>query len=137
MESVHINLVAALVAGIINMVVGAAWYSPALFGNIWMKEIGLKKGDSMGGDNMGMAYGVTFVSAIVMGYVVELVIRYAGAGTAMEGLKMALWLWFGFALTLPINDVVFGKKTWKLYILNAAYWLVVLAINGAMLGSWK
>jgi len=137
MESVHINLAAALVAGIVNMVVGAIWYAPPVFGNMWMKELGYKKGDKMGADNMGMAYGVTFVGALVMAYVLAVVVGYAGASTAVEGLMVGLWLWLGFSVTIPLNDVVFGKKTWRLYILNAAYYLVVLGINGIILATWK
>ncbi len=35
-----LNLVAVLVAAIVSMVIGAAWYSPALFANQWMGYIG-------------------------------------------------------------------------------------------------
>lgn len=136
METIHINLVAALVAGVINMVIGALWYSPALFGKMWMKEMGMKPEDGMA-KNMGQAYGITFIGALIMAYVTALVLGYTGVGTMTEGLMMALWLWFGFAVTLPLNDVVFGKKSWNLYFVNVFYYLVVLAINGALLASWK
>ena len=131
------NLVAALAAGVVSMVIGAIWYSPAVFGKIWMREIGMKETDAMAGSGMAQAYGITFVGALLMGYVTAVVVHFAGASTAMEGLEVGLLLWLGFAVTIPLNDVVFGKKTTTLYMLNAAYYLVVLGINGILLALWK
>ncbi|HQU56998.1 MAG TPA: DUF1761 domain-containing protein, partial [Chitinophagaceae bacterium] len=38
-----INWLAVLVAGISSFVIGGIWYSPALFGNAWMKENNLSE----------------------------------------------------------------------------------------------
>ncbi len=35
------NFIAVLVAAIVPMVIGMAWYNPKLFGNVWMRETGL------------------------------------------------------------------------------------------------
>ena len=43
MESMGINYWAVLVAGVAYMVLGAIWYTPALFGNAWLKAIGKTK----------------------------------------------------------------------------------------------
>lgn len=136
MGTIHINLLAALVAGIINMVVGAIWYAPAVFGKTWARELGMKENAPMSA-NMAQAYGITFIGALIMGYVLALVLGYTGASTTSEGIMMGLWLWLGFAVTIPLNDVVFGKKSWTLYSLNVGYYLVVLVINGWLLTMWK
>lgn len=137
MGTVDLNWLAILVAGVVNMVVGAIWYSPGVFGTIWAKEIGMKPDAKMGGDEMGKAYGLTFIGALVMALVTSVIIHYSGAVTATDGIMIGLWLWLGFALVLPLNDVVFGKKTWKLYFLNAMYYVIILVINGALLANWK
>jgi len=136
MATIHINLWAALVAGLINMVVGAIWYAPAVFGKIWARELGMKMDKPMGDKGMGMSYFITLLGALVMGYVTALLLGYGGAATATDGLMLGLWIWFGFAVTIPLNDVVFGKKTWTLYFLNAAYYLVILVINSILLATW-
>ncbi len=38
---VDINYWAVLVAAVVSMVIGALWYSPVLFGKLWMKYSGL------------------------------------------------------------------------------------------------
>ncbi len=38
-----VNLLAVLGAAVLNMVLGALWYSPMLFGSSWMKEMKTNK----------------------------------------------------------------------------------------------
>ncbi len=135
MQSVDLNWWAVLVAGILNMVVGAIWYAPAVFGKTWMKELGMKPGAGMS-SSMGKAYGITFVGALVMAYVTAMVVGFSGAATIADGLVVGFWLWLGYAVTIPLNDVVFGKKTTTLYMLNVFYYLIVLLLSSAMLATW-
>ena len=43
MGIVSVNLLAVVVCAIVNMVLGALWYSPILFANSWMNLIGKSK----------------------------------------------------------------------------------------------
>ena len=137
MDALQINWLAVLVAGVINMIVGAIWYAPAVFGTIWAKEIGMKMDAKMDPADMGKSYGITFIGALLMGFVTAAVVGYSNATTFGAGVLIGLLLWLGFAVSLPLNDVVFGKKTVTLYLLNAAYYIVVLVINGGMLAIWR
>jgi hypothetical protein len=138
MNAITLNLLAVLVAGVINMVVGAIWYAPSVFGKTWMKELGMKKEDGMmDKSKMTQGYIVTFIGALVMAYVAAMIVAWSGAGTIAEGMMVGFWIWLGFAITIPLNDVVFGKKTNTLYMLNIGYYIVVLLINGALLAVWK
>ena len=40
-----VNYLAVLVAAIVSMVIGGLWYSPLLFGNVWMKLSGITQKD--------------------------------------------------------------------------------------------
>lgn len=138
MTSIDVNWLAVLVAGVINMVVGAIWYSPGVFGKTWMKELGMKAGEGMmDKSKMGQGYLIVFVGALLMAFVTAVVVHYSGAKELTEGAMVGFWLWLGFALTIPLNDVVFGKKTTTLYMINVVYYLVVLVVNGAMLAMWR
>jgi hypothetical protein len=133
MTEISLNLWVVLVAAVVNMVVGAIWYSPGVFGKIWMHELGL---DKMNQSGMAKSYLITFIGALVMAYVTALVVGFSNATTITDGLIVGFWLWLGFAVTLPLNDVIFGKKSWTLYMLNITYYLVVLLINGVLLATW-
>lgn len=135
MLDIQINMLAVLVAGVVNMIVGTIWYSPSVFGKLWMKENAIKESDAKSA-NMGQSYLVTFIGALVMAYALALVMRYTAASTAVEGLKIGLWLWLGFCAVIPLNDVIFGKKSNTLYGLNIFYYLVIIVINSMILATW-
>ncbi len=52
-----VNLVAVLVCGVMTMVVGFLWYSPALFAKPWVKEMGYDMNDKAAMDKMKKSAG--------------------------------------------------------------------------------
>jgi len=134
MPSVDINVLAVLVAAFINMAVGAAWYSPGLFGKEWSKLIGRKMEDMK--KNAGPGYGIATVGALIESWVLAHFVVYAGSTSAMDGAVTGFWIWLAFvAVTLAIGTV-FAGRSWKLWKIDAGYFLVVLIIQGALLATW-
>ncbi|MCB0596849.1 MAG: DUF1761 domain-containing protein [Lewinellaceae bacterium] len=54
------NLVALLVAALVPMIVGFAWYHPKVFGTAWMKVADMTE-EKMQGTNMLVIFGVSYV----------------------------------------------------------------------------
>ncbi len=134
MLHVSIHYWAVLVAAVINMAVGAAWYSPAMFGKEWAKLLGKKVGD-MGNRNAG--YSVSMVAALVQSFLLAFFVAYAGATTAAQGALVGLMAWAGFAATVTAGDTVFSGRPWRLWAINTGYYLFVLIVNGALLAVWR
>lgn len=134
MPNVDINLLAVLVAALINMAVGMVWYSKDVFGREWAKVSGRKLEDMSGG---GMGYGVATVAAIIQSFILAHFVQYAGAGTFWRGLVAGFWLWVGFVATVTAVNLVFEGRSWTLWKINAGYFLVVLLINGGLLAAWR
>lgn len=131
MPNVDINYAAVVLAAVVNMIVGAAWYSPALFGKQWSKLMGRSMEEMR--SRAGMGYGITAVAALAQGYILAHFVQYVGSTTASEGAQTGFWLWVGFvAVTMAVNTV-FAGSSWKLWRINAGYFLVVLLLNGALL----
>lgn len=135
MPEVSINYIAVLVAGVINMVVGGLWYSPALFGNAWMRmvnitEEGAKKGAAK-------AYSLMFIIALISTFALAHFVDYTQAVSFVDGMKTALWLWVGFVGAVMITDVIFAKRPFKLFLITSGYQLVVMLINGGILAIWQ
>ncbi len=136
--NVEINYLAVLVAGVINMVVGFLWYGP-LFGKIWLPLSGHTP-ESMEAAKqkpMTMSYVIATIGALVMAYVLAHVLATYNADTISLGFQGAFWLWLGFIATVMLGKVLWEGKSWKLWCLDSAYYLVVLLINSAVLVSWK
>lgn len=130
-----INYGAVLFAAIAIMVFGALWYSPLLFGNVWMKMMGLSMKDMEKAKQQGMGktYLIAFVSQLVLAYVMAHFANYFDADTWWEGLQLGFWAWLGFVATFTSGSVLWEGKSWKLYALNNAYNLIGLLIAGSII----
>ena len=133
MPSVDINWWAVLVAALLNMVLGSIWYRPEAFGKPWEKLTGRK----MGGDNANVGYGISAVGALLQAFIFVHFVRYAGDTTFWKGLVTGFWLWLGFVAVVMATNVAFEGRPWKLWKINAGYFLVVLLINGGLLAAWR
>jgi hypothetical protein len=122
-----------LVAAVINMVVGALWYSQLLFAKPWIKLTGRKNMD----DGAGISYAMTTVAALVQTFVLAVLMVSLNITNGWTGVCLGLMVWVGFAVTTSLSDYLFSGRSLKLWALNQGYYLVVLAINGALLASWR
>ena len=121
------------------MILGSIWYGP-LFGKKWMELEGKTEEELKAGFNPMKSYGVTFVFALLMAYVLTHVLgafsdAYGETG-AMAGIQGGFWIWLGFVVTIGWQQVAFSGQNLTLWIINSLYNLVALASMGALLGSW-
>tara|TARA_Y100000310_G_C20084205_1_gene535268 strand:- start:141 stop:539 length:399 start_codon:yes stop_codon:yes gene_type:complete len=130
-----VNYVSILIASVLSFVVGMLWYSPALFGNKWAKLAGVSMGKAKK-KSMGSSMLLGFISTLVLAYVFQYLIETLGYIGAAAGATLGFWLWLGFLATSLIGGVLWEGKSWSLYVLNSAYWLVNLLVIGAALGRW-
>jgi hypothetical protein len=130
----YINLLAVLVAAIASMVIGWAWYTPAVFGNAWMRAVGKK---NMGEGSTWFSMLGMFAAALVMSYVLAHFVGYLGAATWWEGAQVAFWLWLGFVAATSIGLVLFEKRSMKLFWINTLHYLVSLVVMAVILACWQ
>ncbi len=140
---VVINYWAMLGCVAFAMVVGSLWYGP-LFGKIWSRESGFTDADKAAAlanpTQMYVSYALTAVGALVMAYVLAHGLEFGNAYLQMSGLTGnlmgAFWFWLGFVVPVVMNEVLFGKKTWTVFGINIAYYLVLLLGFAAILAYW-
>ncbi len=130
---------AILVTAIVAMALGALWYSPAVFGKMWMNLCGFteKHMEEAKKKGMGKSMVLAFLAQLVMAYVLAHFVQYAGAaGSIVGGLQAGFWIWLGFIATTLLNSVLWEGKPVKLYLLNIAHYLLVLLVSGVILAVW-
>ena len=132
-----INYIAIVVSAIVSMIIGSLWYSPLLFGNLWMKLQGFSKKD-MGKakqKGMGKLYLAAFIGSLltagVLGYLIDMVGK-----SVSSGILIALLAWLGFIVTTLLGSVLWEGKPVSLYVLNILFHLVNLVVMGLILGMW-
>lgn len=129
----NINLLAVVVVAIVSFIIGAVWYAPPVFGNMWMKLLG-KKREELG--SPGPAFVGGFIGALIFAYVLALLMGYAQAKALIDGVVIGLLAWIGFVITTSAPEVLFAKTPIRLYLINNIHHLVVFLIAGAILGVW-
>lgn len=139
MISTDVNYLAVLVAAIINMAIGAFWYSPAGFGKQWAALMGwtdpakvaaMKKGATKG-------YVVSSIGSLIMAFVLANLVSLAGASTLTSGAAVGFWTWLGFVATVQVGVILWDNKPPKLFAINTLYSLVALVVMGAILAMWQ
>jgi len=133
METVSVNLLAVLVAGIIHMVIGGIWYAPPVFGNLWMKLSGIKHS----GKSPAPAMIVSFVAGLVMAYILGVFVELMDVTDVAGALLLAFWIWLGFVASIKLIHGMFDGISLKLYALLVIYDYIVLAAMAVVLALWK
>lgn len=138
MLSFEVNYLAVLVAGIIFQALGAAWYSPALFGTAWMRESGMTDAQlaAAKAKGMGKTYTIAFIGALITAFVLAHITQAFNARTAFDGAQIGFWMWLGFAAPIQLGSVLWDNKSTKYFAITTGYQLVALVISGALLAIW-
>ena len=133
-----INYLAVVLAALSAFVLGGLWYSPLLFGRLWVRAHGYtpEKMESMRA-GVGRSYAVSFLCYLVMAAVMALLIGATDTVTALGGLRLGAVCWLGFAATIGLTANLFSDKPLATYLLDAGYQLVYLSAMGAILASWQ
>ena len=132
-----INYLAVVVAIVINMAAGAAWYSPLLFAKPWMAANGLTEESIKEAGSATKGYVVAVIASIVIAFAVALFAQASGADTPVEGLILGLAAGLGFVATTFAANYIFESRPLKLYLINAGYPVVSLALIGLLIGAWQ
>ena len=136
----EINYILIGVAVIVQFVLGAVWYSPLMFGKLWMQIHGMSHMSKQELEDMqkSMApfYGLQLLLTILTTYVLAMFLHYLPmANSAWAWYGIAGWVWLGFIAPIQIQTVVWGstqKKFWvKQIFVMLSYQLV-----GIMLAAY-
>jgi hypothetical protein len=134
LHHLHLNHLAILVAAIIQWVVGALWYS-LLFAKPWMALTGHTKGERPKGAILSMA--ISFVGGIVLCFVQAHMVLWSGANSFAWGAMIGFIAWVGFIAVPLMSQSLYERRPFKLFAINAGYWLVSLLITGGLLAVWQ
>jgi hypothetical protein len=128
-----LHWIAILVSTFVAGGLGAAWYSPALFGNPWLAELGKSRDElGPGGPAIGGSVFSCFVCSVSMAWLltglgVSGIARGAGVG-ALVGLGIV-------AMTM-LSDALFSGWSFRLYMIQVGYRAVYIVLIGAIYGGF-
>jgi hypothetical protein len=139
---VPINNAAVVVAALSGIVLGSLWYGP-LLGKQWiaLMKITPQQVEEAKKKGMGKSYALAFLGSLLMSYVLAHALVFASAYMKSSGfsagLMTAFWNWLGFIVPVTLGSVLWEGRSWKLWTINTAYYLVELGVMGVILALWR
>lgn len=131
----QINWLAVVVAALSTFVLGGVWYSPILFGKIWMRANGFTESDAKTCSKI-RAFGGSFVLALVMSANLAMFLADPNTtllwGITAGALAGAGWVAAGFTVI-----AFFESRSWPYIFVNGGYQIVTFVLMGAILGAWR
>jgi hypothetical protein len=135
MEAGRLNYLAIAAATIVAFIEGSLYYSPLMFGPLWMRLSGMDP--STAAKISPWAVVAEIARDFVLTYVVaRLVVRLTDANWK-SATGLGLWLWLGFPLMLLSGSVMWQGVSWKIAAIHAGDWLAKLFSITAIVGAWR
>ena len=133
-----INYLAVILAALSSMLVGAVWYTPKVFGNLWMRETGVTpSGDAKDAVRpIVVTVIVSFITAWVLAGAAWISLDFYGGSFLVNTLVPAVILWAGFTAARFITHDAFEGRPTGLTVMNIAHELVTIVIMAVLIGVW-
>ena len=130
-----VNIWAIILAAFSYLIIGTLWYSPLLFGKLWIKLIGFCDEDFKTNKPMWVILALSFLSAAIAAYLISaiLVPKPKAEFVAIVGAAISL-CWISMS---KLYSVLFENQKIRLFLLHAGFDLVTFMVMGAIVGYWR
>ncbi len=126
-----------VLSSIASIVIGGLWYSPFMFGPMWMREVNLTEAKMKNmSTTPAQAISIAIALGIVFAIFLNVLYTWIGVRTVAQGTLFAVACCVTFFCIPLLVHSVFedtSKKAWAIY---AAHELVLAAVMGAIV-SWS
>ena len=133
------NPVAIFVAAVVAFGLGYLWYVP-LFGGTWPRLSGQagKSAAELEALQAGAAraYAITFAAQIVMAAALTVLADYFALFTAVQALKLAALVFFGFVGPVGLIATAHAGRPWMAWGIDAGYQLLYLVLMSLIIVLW-
>ena len=127
----RVRLRAVVATGLLAFICSLVWYSPLLFGGVWMAHRG---------NAVSTTPAWTFVVAPLREIAVALVLAHLIVRLAItdvgRAMRLAVALWLAFHAVGMAGAVLWDNMPWQLGLVHGGDWLMKAVIMAAMLTVW-
>ncbi len=131
---IQLNYLAIVAAAMSTFLIGGLWYSPAVFGKVWMRENGFTE-EGMKNSNMIKIFGLAFFLALISA--VNLAMFMGPENKPAMGAMWGFLAGVGWVATFVGTHYLFERRSFTLFLINAGYSVVALTVMGVILAAWK
>lgn len=130
-----INWLAVVAAALSTFVIGGLWYSPLLFGKVWMRANNFSEDDLKRG-SAPVIFGLAALFSLIMAANLAAFLNFDGVtlGFALGAALAAGLGWAGLGLAIV---ALFERRSWAYIGINAGYLTVAFLVMGLIIGLWR
>ena len=122
---IEVTFFSVLLAGVASVLIAFAWYHPKIFGGAWMRLSNLSpEAIERGKKWMSLMAFLGLLASMVCAYVMNYFGIAWGVFDVIGAIELGFWCWLGFVAPTMLGMVLWEQKSFKLYLINALYWLV-------------
>jgi Protein of unknown function (DUF1761) len=132
---IQINFLSLLASTVAGFFLSYVWYTP-LFGKVWAKEMGFDASETQPTGALVRSLLLTVLSVFLISMVLANNIAAwtpstwgitgANLGKVSQALQAAGFTWLGFFVSNLLLGVAWEKRSWKLFAIDAGYYLSLL-----------
>ncbi len=137
MHHLHFNHWALLVSALMLWLLGAVWYSPALFAKPWMALLKINPDPTKKGKGMIAGMIASFIGDLLLSLILAHIVGWSGAVNPGAGAFIGFIVWLGFFAAPNLPQGIYEGRPFKLFAINNGYWLVGLIAAGVLLTLWR
>jgi hypothetical protein len=137
MQHLHFNHWAILVSALMLWLLGAVWYSPALFAKPWMALLKINPDPTKKGKGMIAGMISSFIGDLILSLMLAHFVTWSGAVNPGAGAFIGFIVWLGFFVAPNFPQGIYEGRPFKLFAINNGYWLVGLIASGILLAVWR
>ncbi|MBI5645099.1 DUF1761 domain-containing protein [Candidatus Kaiserbacteria bacterium] len=116
-------------AGMIPTLVGALWYHPRLFGEMWLRFVGVTPQMAEIAQRYRRIYSIySLATGIALSGALYVLLDAMHIIHVLDAIIVALGLVLFILVPTSIGDVLWEQKQPKLYAIDTVYWTIVLII---------
>lgn len=133
-----LDWLAVIVAALAYFVVGAAWYAPAVFGNVWARAGGFEL--PQGQRPNPIVFLTPLLASILAAIALGMIAEATDTDTFGEGVVLGLVTGIGFALGISFVTAQFettkpNRMVWG--AVNGGYHFVGTLIAAVVIAAWR
>ena len=123
------SLIALFLAALANVIIGALWYHPNIFGSAWMRIANPSpEAAERAHSRRGAAMLIAFCSGLFSAYVLGLLLHAFAIQNVGGAIHVALTAWLGLSAPPMLGMVLWEDKPFSYYAIVSGNWLASFVV---------
>ncbi len=130
------DIPAIVISAFICFSFAALWFSPALFGTVWLKQLGKRNEEVHLLINL-RTYALVFLFLFFFSASVDFVVDNIHAVGLAMGVETGIIIWLVISFSHAAVHFTFERRTMTLFAIYSGYYLVASVISASLFAMWR